>query len=1222
MLTIDQHLQPLIQREAGDLETRFPKHRAQIQSLIADFGARFRENLTQFEEVFDLCRRVEVMLGEHEIPQELRDAIYTSRQKILADLILHGLTHGSLEGNMPARFTRQLPLPEPRGNGKKKTPQRTQAEIEQLIQNQNFDLIRLATWLGPDAAADVLCALGQVGEDDRARVISFISAYLGKSSHIQGIDVYGILTYPRAVLDVPTVRRVIERLLLQNCYSALLEEGIDEPGRSGQVRRRAAGIALKHMTGIARQAGVTDPSIHAELFVQISELIGRACSQQHPENLVRSLKERGEEQPFPSLRQLIAVQLLRERRKLYVGFEPGKGKTPIPFYLYEQEREKGKRQRMLYLGPLPVIQELPNRIRPGSAPQATRDCYYTDPEQAPSVGVVDRSLKTEELERLMKKEDIVFVPYSMLHAKRKKKNGGEEEHDELTEETLHLIDVLAEQRWDVLVIDEAHYIDGNKTWTRLVDRLMHGEDGRGTHLIRNGYRIALSGSPVMNTIADPVIIHDLFQTPQQRDQRYGVDLQETLGRDTVTERGLDPLRVRQAINETLLILDPPQEWLQNHVETFPYPLSTRELQFLRGICSNASLTAKQKIDACMQFILCPQLVSGDSTMEETLLGWTQLQLEHLLQEKNSVLLTENMRAQGVLRETNDEDADPSDMELHFYNRIGQECERLQEQLGTEIHYYVIHGKTKQDYRQQAYRDAAIAQRDGTHKVVIFAMTQCLNVGIRLHVDRVVTLEWPHNSPELHQLLMRALREGMEDVQMIACYAQGTVQQGVYEQSIDKYRDAMTCLYGRDVSDVMLRTHIQRRSDNPSPGTESDLDRYLKQLSTTERRYEVERWLHTRGLNDVRQFWERHRELFDELHAEADLNGTGDMHRFVASLLHGMLTRDRSQGTAVLDVNSNGLALERELRRLGTNGQALLMSTDIHSWMLERGRAALHRDPTTQGGHPFSLQTNPTDIFREFQAGQLTQSLDIAVLNQLEQCNHIQADQMLHERARALHAVVRSVRPEGRIIIPFSRTSCTSEEFDRFVSETLPLFGCIARDGWFGPVRSQENEGDSPFRGFCVVAEKVEDVDEAMLRSSLRSADLRLTHHGHWTTTAEGVRIANAMRRPRSPVPLRHAEFRFGNRTLTASQKENERTAQVKHLRALEEAVGTVRSLARNKTEWNALPAAQRKSLERRGILYSAELSNTVGRPMFSLREYPGHFFFPYDLQWNAQETEE
>ena len=66
---------------------------------------------------------------------------------------------------------------------------------------------------------------------------------------------------------------------------------------------------------------------------------------------------------------------------------------------------------------------------------------------------------------------------------------------------------------------------------------------------------------------------------------------------------------------------------------------------------------------------------------------------------------------------------------------------------------------------------------------------------------------------------------------------------------------------------------------------------------------------------------------------------------------------------------------------------------------------------------------------------------------------------------------------------------------------------------------------------------------------------------------------------------------------------------------VETAAGNVNQELEN-LAWNVLHSSHYSTLENQGIIYSPELSRTVKRHTFHLRDYPGHLFFPYDSQWN------
>ncbi|MBI5794057.1 hypothetical protein HZA87_03150 [Candidatus Uhrbacteria bacterium] len=333
----------------------------------------------------------------------------------------------------------------------------------------------------------------------------------------------------------------------------------------------------------------------------------------------------------------------------------------------------------------------------------------------------------------------------------------------------------------------------------------------------------------------------------------------------------------------------------------------------------------------------------------------------------------------------------------------------------------------------------------------------------------------------------------------------------------------------------------------------------------------------------------------------------------------MIDRGMFQNPNILDVNSGGMTLERELHRSGHDGAATVMSVDMLPWMHEEGRAALAKDNGGKAGFPACATADPQEIHRKIQNKEIIGPFAAGILRNLAQCNYVQSANIMHERAKVLHSIVKSVEMDGRIVITLPRTACTPEEFNHFVLETLPLFGCIVEnDGWHGIARSQDNEDDAQSQSYCVVAIKAAELNEEEIRTQLKAEHFRFTHHAAWAETADGTRVMNAMRKSRLPIPLRHEAYKLGNRDLRSANhpESGVRKTQVEHLRVLENAVRDVRSLARNKTEWKAL-SPKRNVLVNKRILYHPELSKTFQRPTFSLKAHAGQLFFPFESQWNG-----
>ncbi len=342
-----------------------------------------------------------------------------------------------------------------------------------------------------------------------------------------------------------------------------------------------------------------------------------------------------------------------------------------------------------------------------------------------------------------------------------------------------------------------------------------------------------------------------------------------------------------------------------------------------------------------------------------------------------------------------------------------------------------------------------------------------------------------------------------------------------------------------------------------------------------------------------------------------------MQRFVGALIGKMIDRKLLKNQNILDINAGGLTLERELRRAGKDGDATVMSVDMLPWMHEEGRAALAADNGGKAGHPACAVSDPDEVHRKIRSNDIIGPFGTAVLRNLHQCNY--QSNVLHERARALLSTVKSTEVDGRIVITLPRTACTPEEFQHFIKTTLPLFECMPEtDGWYGIARSQDNEGDRAFSCYCVVALKVGEPDESEVRRKLKPDDFLFTHHAAWAGTDEGKRIGYDIRKSRLPSPLRHENYRLGNREMEAAThpKTDARQKQIDHLRDLEKAVRSVHALAKNKTEWKDLNP-KRSILSGEGIIYLPQISKTCNKPAFSLKKYPGKFFFPFEDQWNT-----
>ena len=175
-----------------------------------------------------------------------------------------------------------------------------------------------------------------------------------------------------------------------------------------------------------------------------------------------------------------------------------------------------------------------------------------------------------------------------------------------------------------------------------------------------------------------------------------------------------------------------------------------------------------------------------------------------------------------------------------------------------------------------------------------------------------------------------------------------------------------------------------------------------------------------------------------------------------------------------------------------------------------------------------------------------------------------------------------------------------------------------RRQWTGIGRSTDNEGDSPFRIFTVVAQKSGKRTKSEVIDNLSNDSLQFTHVSRWEENRETSRLKNEKKRKKFPS-LIHTQFSLGRNTLNCNTGLPERAQQIVHLRALEEATQVVRSYAVNTREFAALSTQQRAEFPEWGMQYLPQLSTTARRPAFRLLAFPDRIFFPYDQQWEKDE---
>lgn len=1076
------------------------------------------------------------------------------------------------------------------GEGSTRAEPRSDEELRELL----GDHLKIGAYLGPSQLMDYLVSTGQIEPHERLHVLRYISRYLGECVPPPGGG-GGILVAGPEILQHQSVYPVARRLLRREIYQRLIDRGGDDPRTHDQSLSNAGTSAQQILEDIARAVGV-EKERHASLFGDLKTYFEQAAALQMPAHMTSSIAlPDGSTQILDSWRNRIAVMETMRQRHLYVGSAPGSIKTIIPFWFHErmkaQRMAQGERSgRVLYLGPLEAINELPNRIQPGSAPGKQGQSYYL--QDAPGVGVIRGGICNAELEERLKKE-VVFFSTSMLHRAR----GGSRLYERLLE--------CEEDPFTLLVVDEAHFFQGDEIWTRIARELIHGISG----LFERGNILFLSGTPATSSLLGLRVQLELLEPIPEGFAEGGSRSRVRNG------GGLSPHVLRNQA-ERLLVIDQPDGWL-DQVTPAPYELSREEHAILRMIVQDNTLTHQEKLHRCLLTIRDPALVSGNPDMSSSFQTWHRLQLEEYLSQHDSIIIAEHMQSDRVLR-AGKNDSDDAAAAL-FHHKVQEYCEAwAQSPGGRPVRFHCIHGKDKGTTdRHRAFRDLTAAKQTHEFRTVIVGQSGCFSHGIDLqHTDVMISNQYPWTLAHLEQGFGRIRRgANRESARMVAFYAAGTVEEGIFLHARDVHGELQQCVYGMlPLSERKQHALMQEHEDvdTECPEVASFLDSSDQHLAR------IQRDLHNIGAHGCWEYWERNRQDLVPLLDREATTAAGDKYRFLASLIADLEHDGLLMPGRYLHTNSLGLSVDRMLRESSPHSERQITSMDPRRFMLDAGMNRLPLGTPM----PSTIEGAPADLIGLLRAGTIEPgSLHVVILDGLEQMHmHVPEDGSVDftERVDSLIGAVRALEPGGTMIIPLPREACTKVEFDAFV-EQLQYFGLTVLHQRTGLAQSSDNAGDAPYQSFVVVAMKGEaDPDREIIRTFVDPAGLKFTHIMHWAhgDRAERSHRENGRRNRQLPYAILHAQFRIGRHHCGTSLGAQDRAEQLAHLEALRTAVKRVRNLAPTSTEFLSRVSEFRATLVTEGIEYWQYLSGSGGRLAFRLAAYPGYLFFPYDTQWN------
>ncbi|HLG25669.1 MAG TPA: DEAD/DEAH box helicase family protein, partial [Candidatus Gracilibacteria bacterium] len=762
----------------------------------------------------------------------------------------------------------------------------------------------VAEALGSEALAEFLSLLK--GGRNFGHRLNIVRRYLGKSAPAH-FTYRKFAELPAAAIENPDFRKLVAVRLRNKLYSDMLTEGDDldkEKAKLGQIRSEAFG----YIDGVR--------TAHVEL---LDEVVGRfrsALEIKSPQRLVSKVADKdGSIHSFPSLRQRFAMSQIDRNNggsgKLLVSFFMGKGKTATAFLTKEHVGAK----RMLFTCPKPDL----------VTQTAARVPKYYRKGQEPEIGTIQAGMSQEAIAEELKKE-VVIVPFTMFSSKL---NGGT------------LVDALKKENFDMMVVDEAHNArneDGH--YSRSIKELAYGIRG----LYDKGYIMLLSGDPVPNT-PDDIAAH------------LGIADREKFAEVESLAAALkrvDPLKLRNALLDFMLILDPPEQW-QEYVEALPLELSKEESVIYDSVIEDESLPAHEKVRRLRMAILNPAMVdasfAGTGTMADSI-------AERMIEDfegESVTLFAEPSYKLGVFRPDPKQEEVPT-MVDHVKETLKQDCLFLQctsdltpaaiskfaeeaaKKKKIPVMLAIYDGDTRKRERD-TIKDISKNVGEMGVKMVIFAMAGTIREGIDLsHINRAYLLAPEFNQPDVAQFVKRFRREGNDRAQIGVFIAPGTVLEGIHLHAQQKAILCDALKYGNVVSQVEL-------------GMVDDSDGEVKLnqggvvfgthfagalLSPQARLRSTLHFLKGKNASEYQEFIDADGEKYAKLYARYwEFSDSAQVGRLTSAVLSDLIAKGLMDKTATIaDVASGPMVLANTLG--ARQGGVTIHSYDMNQHMLTEG----------------------------------------------------------------------------------------------------------------------------------------------------------------------------------------------------------------------------------------------------------------------------------------------
>ena len=1196
MLIIDEHVDPALERQLQRLSQQHPElsnatHQLQLW-FRGLYGGRILNTTDEYAAFLTHIRRPQFPANTPEAIQNIFRGRFTrevSRQAHRFPSVNQAILQ--VAQNSPGDIADAETLHRHRN--------RTPAERHQELNQIALEYLRMMSAVSPEALATALETLGPLSTQDHQEFVGILTRWL----HPNGGQPTGgppgpgtYLNYDPELLQLEGIREYVLRILRRIAYTALIGEGID----SIHHRPSLLPCLEDHVCDILRRfaigAGISNSRVaeHGPLFHEISSFykyLGHLATVEIP-NLGRFVNQindhQNNPQPFPSLRQLVATGLLvppegeetEDVLKQYTLFNPGGGKTAVPFLVQElynsQRRRRHQSQAaLIYTLPASTLDDIVNQVQPGTAGITVRQFY----SQTPDYGVIrsiDNPQERANAYQYALERRIIFCPISMMGSNYQ----GQPIINHLCNINNRL--VFADEGQLTVNSGGSHY-----------DRVRTLFLGAQKRMIASGTPTAEGGfdgfATALEALEDPNPTIRSGDRARENHQKNEVRITQPLAR----------FRARL---HRLVALDPPENY-SAHWTFEALPIPPEMIPIFQAI-ANQQGNFWQKYHEYTLLSRVPALRDPDAI--SPLLTRTQEIIEANIALHRVILVIEDEHAAGIFYRHPEYPEDSP-----YFNQCLQPFVENLVVDNRHVEFEQIYGGVDIDDRPEV-RARMEGSANGTLPArVVAANARCVETGLDLRsVGLIIQLGPPYRIEKLEQRFCRAFRIG-HAAHMIVLYMQNSLEDAKLQIAQTRHHRTHQVLAG----DQLPQEQLDELEQNEQQTVNQHLSQYL--TSYEQRVGQIQTDIHGAGTVGVRRYWEERQAEWRLVNIDnVDRCGLpGNLDRFVSSLVAYLAQCDDKP---LLEVGTSGLSLFRHLHRLAP--ELLLRQNNVsiepHQYMLDDGSNALMAQGC--GTMPCRVVGTALSIPQLLESHQLTpNSIGCMVLRdpQNYRWNIPEPGQEL-EFGEMAQAILYARRIADVLILPFSYTDGTDTELQR-VRSCLQRFDWQIMEQFSGVFESQDNHGDRPFRGNVLVA--THGNRAAPSRSSilprLARNSFQFTHASNWSTARKAALQAeqNQHQFPYIPIATQFAIngndhlFDYDHHLVHADQ-------QLLHLQELRTTVTALRQAAPTAQQWWTLPLEMRNN-----ILTQNQIRQVRGNenPGFYLNAYPEYTFHPYEPRWDA-----